>query len=107
MGWHLAGAQQRFEEGRKGKSQSGGRQDWVGVWERTTPPQGKQTDGQTEASGDSSQLCGWPKPLARLMSSSWKVHLAILPRGLEMIFVWVPMAAFLLVVCCVVLTWPH
>lgn len=92
-----------LKEGRKGKSQSGGRQDWVGV-QRTTPPQGKQTDGQTEASEDSSKLCDWPKPLARWISSSWKVHLAILPRVLEMIFVRDPTAAFLLVACCVVLT---
>ena len=103
MGWHIAGAQQRFEEGRKGKSQSGGRQDWVGV-QRTTPLQGKQTDGQTEASGDSSQLCDWPKPLARWISSSWEVHLAIPPGGLEMTFVCDPTAAFPLVACCVVLT---
>lgn len=30
----------------------------MGVWDRLTPPQDAQTDGQTEASGGSSELGG-------------------------------------------------
>lgn len=39
-------------------------------WESGEDQPSPRANKRTEASGDGTQLCGWPKPLARLISSA-------------------------------------